>query len=128
MSSLGARTRVKEYLRQFDRLRDTGGVIHGVHTDPEAEPVNLTSKDLHAIIEEESPSSTTFSTYYVARTKGGSVWCESRNLEEYTRQCALWDGPEKLAHTIVTVKTMKFIHKESVPAEEIAERLEQVGG
>ena len=44
--------RVAEYLRQFDRLRDTGGIVHQVATDPEApEGVALMSADLHALLE-----------------------------------------------------------------------------
>lgn len=38
--------RVAEFLRQFRRLNDTGGVIHQVHTDPDAEPAQLTVTDL----------------------------------------------------------------------------------
>lgn len=46
-----ARARVGEYLRQFKRLRDTGGVIHNVATDPEApEGVALTVADLEQVL------------------------------------------------------------------------------
>jgi hypothetical protein len=47
--------RVREYLRQFDRLRDTGGVVHNVHTDPEMEQVSLTSADLHELLDQVAP-------------------------------------------------------------------------
>ena len=45
-----AAERVTEYLRQFNRLRDTGGTVHVVHTDPESEAVSLTSADLEAVL------------------------------------------------------------------------------
>lgn len=45
-----ARTRVAEYLRQFRLLRDTGGVVHRVHTDPETEAAALTDADLAALL------------------------------------------------------------------------------
>ena len=51
--------RVREYLRQFDRLRDTGGVVHQVATDPDApEGIALTSADLHAILEQAGQAAT----------------------------------------------------------------------
>ncbi|QGJ93479.1 hypothetical protein SEA_MUFASA8_30 [Arthrobacter phage Mufasa8] len=43
--------RVAEYLRQRKRLDKTqGDVIHGVHSDPEAEMVQLTIEDLEAVL------------------------------------------------------------------------------
>lgn len=42
---------VTEYLRQFSRLKDTGGVIHSVWTDPESEAgAVLTEEHLRALL------------------------------------------------------------------------------
>lgn len=49
---MSARQRVQEYLRQFNLLRDTGGTVHNVHTDPEAEATSLTAADLQAVLTE----------------------------------------------------------------------------
>lgn len=46
-----ASERVTEFLRQFERLRDTGGWISSVHADPECpEGATLTSADLHEVL------------------------------------------------------------------------------
>lgn len=42
--------RVQEFIRQFVRLRDTGGIIHVVHTDPEADEARLTLGDLDTVL------------------------------------------------------------------------------
>lgn len=41
-----ATERITEFLRQFRHLKDTDGVIHQVHTDPDAEQATLTVTDL----------------------------------------------------------------------------------
>ena len=46
-----ATDRVQEYIRQFSRLRDTGGNIHIVHTDPNTEEATLTLIDLVTVLE-----------------------------------------------------------------------------
>lgn len=43
--------RVEEYVRQFKRLKDTGGTIHSVHTDPETEGATLMVADLEVLLE-----------------------------------------------------------------------------
>ncbi|MFT4471862.1 hypothetical protein ACMX2H_18325 [Arthrobacter sulfonylureivorans] len=42
--------RVREYVRQFDRLKDTGGRIHEVYTDKDAESAPLFIADLKALL------------------------------------------------------------------------------
>ena len=46
-----ATERVQEYIRQFKRLRDTGAVIHSVHTDPKTEDAQLLLADVEALLE-----------------------------------------------------------------------------
>jgi hypothetical protein len=54
-SFIASVNRVAEYLRQFNRLRDTGGTIHDVHTDPETEAASLTAADLEAVLRRATP-------------------------------------------------------------------------
>jgi hypothetical protein len=43
--------RVTEYLRQRKLHGDFHNMIHGIHSDPKAEPVELTADDLEAVLE-----------------------------------------------------------------------------